>query len=114
VKRAVLTFVLVLGLAACGDTAGGAADDTPVRTDTVDLPKSYTFDPPVIEVDAGTTVTWTNHDDFPHNVSLLDGSEVSKDVGIGESVTITFDEPGEISYQCAFHPQQMQGRVVVV
>ncbi|MGH2691857.1 MAG: plastocyanin/azurin family copper-binding protein [Actinomycetota bacterium] len=89
-------------------------DAEPVRTDRVELPKSYSFEPPAIEVDAGTTVTWTNHDDFPHNVTLLDGSDVSEDLPIGGSATITFEEPGEVPYECALHPQQMQGQVVVV
>lgn len=112
--RVLLALVLSGALAACSDGGGGTSEETPVRTDRVDMPKSYMFDPPAIEVDAGTTVTWTNHDDFPHNVTLLAGSEESKDVPIGESATITFDEPGEFPYQCSFHPSQMQGRVVVV
>ncbi|MGH2710602.1 MAG: plastocyanin/azurin family copper-binding protein [Actinomycetota bacterium] len=112
--RIVLALLIAVTLAACSEGGGSAADGTPVRTDHVELPKSYKFDPAAIEVDAGTAVTWTNHDDFPHNVSLLDDSGVSQDVSIGESVTITFDEPGEVPYECSFHPQQMQGRVVVV
>ena len=114
-RRATLAAMLALSLASCGDGGGGGATDTePVRTDTVDLPKSYRFEPPAIEVDAGTTVTWTNNDDFPHNVTLLDGSEVTEELPIGESATITFDEPGEVPYECSLHPQQMQGRVLVV
>ena len=112
--RVLVAIVLTLGLASCSDAGGGAADDSPVRTDQVELPKNYRFDPPAIEVEAGTTVTWTNHDDFPHNVTLLDESGVSNDLPIGESVMITFAEPGEVPYECSLHPQQMQGRVVVV
>ena len=108
-------LALVLALASCGSGGeGGSVDAEPVRTDQVDLPKSYRFDPPAIEVDAGTTVTWTNNDDFPHNVTLLDGSDVSEELPVGESATITFEDPGDIPYECSLHPQQMQGRVVVV
>ena len=108
---ALLAFVL----ASCGSGGeGGSVDGNPVRTDTVELPKSYRFEPPAIEVDAGTTVTWVNQDDFPHNETLLDGSEVSEDLPVGESATITFEEPGDIPYECSLHPQQMQGRVLVV
>ena len=114
-RRLALAGILALSLASCGDGGGGGATDAqPVRTDNVDLPKSYRFEPPAIEVDAGTTVTWTNHDDFPHNVTLLDGSEVSEDLPIGESASITFEEPGEVPYECSLHPQQMQGTVDVV
>ena len=112
--RALVVAFAILSLSACNGGGGGAVDAEPVRTDTVDLPKSYRFEPPAIEVDAGTTVTWTNHDDFPHNVTLLGGSEASEDLPVGESATITFDSPGDIPYECSLHPQQMQGRVVVV
>ncbi|HEX2141378.1 MAG TPA: plastocyanin/azurin family copper-binding protein, partial [Candidatus Limnocylindria bacterium] len=45
---------------------------TPVATDVIDLPQSYRFEPALITVPAGTTVTWTNNDQFTHNVRLLD------------------------------------------
>ncbi len=112
--------VALAGLAGCSSSSSASGDvpfkvsGTPVRTDRVDLVKTYKFSPTVIEVKAGTTVTWTNHDDFPHNVTLLDGSETSEDLPIGESATITFDESGEFPYECSLHPQQMQGRVVVI
>jgi plastocyanin len=35
------------------------------------------------------------------------------DLGIGESGTITFEEPGTIYYECAIHPQQMRGKILV-
>ena len=38
----------------------------PGRDDSVDLPKSYKFAPAAITVTAGTTVTWTNDDNFTH------------------------------------------------
>jgi plastocyanin len=110
----------VLGLVGCSSTSsasGGApfkVSGTAVRTDRVDMPKSYKFSPAVIEVKAGTTVTWTNHDDFPHNVTLLTGADkTSKDVGIGESASLPFAEAGTVYYNCAFHPQQMRGMVIV-
>jgi len=110
----------VLGLVGCSSTssAGGGAPfkvtGTAVRTEQVDMPKSYKFSPEVVEVKAGTTVTWTNHDDFPHNVTLLTGPDkTSKDVGIGDSVDMAFAEAGTVYYHCSFHPQQMRGKVIV-
>jgi plastocyanin len=75
----------------------------------VELPKSYRFDPPVIEVDPGTTVTWVNQDDFPHTVHLLDGSGVDKSLPVGESTSITFNDPGTIRYDCSLHPSRCRG-----
>jgi plastocyanin len=96
-----------------GCSQGPAETDEPVATNRVTLPKSYRFEPEVIRVDAGTTVTWTNEDDFPHNVHLLDGSDLTEDLPVGESASITFDQAGEIDYECSLHPQQMQGTVIV-
>jgi plastocyanin len=83
-----------------------------VKTNTVDLPKSLKFVPPVIEIAAGTTVTWTNHDQFPHTVKLLNGSRIDKPLPIGASTTITFPKAGTILYTCTIHPQ-MHGKIVV-
>ncbi|HEV2756542.1 MAG TPA: plastocyanin/azurin family copper-binding protein [Actinomycetota bacterium] len=102
---------------ASGDTSSEEApfeiSEEPVATTEVSLPKSYKFDPVAISIDAGDEVTWTNEDDFPHNVHLLDGSDVTEDLPIGESATIAFDEPGDYYYECSIHPDQMQGKVVV-
>ena len=108
-----LASVLALLGAACGGSAEGPSADEPVATDEVELPKSYRFDPEVIEIDAGTTVTWTNKDDFPHNVHLLDGSDTTLDLPIGAEASHEFSEAGSIDYECSLHPQQMKGRVIV-
>jgi plastocyanin len=109
-------------LSACGSGGRGAStpDDAPfevqgdpVAATEVSLPKSYRFEPAVIEIEAGDTVTWTNEDDFPHNVHLLDGSDRSVDLPIGESGSIVLGDPGTIYYECSIHPQQMHGQIIV-
>jgi plastocyanin len=121
------TLLLLLGVAcssddgsgdaAAGSSTGGQAPfeiiEKPVATTKVDLPKSYKFEPVAITVDVGEEITWANNDDFPHNVHLLDGSDVTEDLPVGGSVTMSFDEPREIYYECSIHPQQMQGKIVV-
>ncbi len=111
-RRAAIAVPLLLALLS-GCSEGGDASAQPVRTDQVDLPKSYRFEPEAIEVDAGTTVTWINNDDFPHNVHLLDGSDATVSLPVGERGTLTFEEPGTVEYECSLHPQQMQGTVIV-
>jgi plastocyanin len=117
VRRVVpVAVAAALVLAACGSNGSGAPFEVPgepVATDRVDLPRSYRFEPAAIEIEAGTTVTWTNHDQFPHTVHLLDGSEVDEPVAIGESVEITFEETGTIYYDCSLHPTQMHGKIIV-
>lgn len=96
-------------LAACAPQA--AAE--PVATNQVDLPPSYKFEPAVITVSDGTTVTWTNNDNFSHSVRLLDDGGEMLDLPPGESVSFTFSGPGEHRYDCSFHPNDMSGVVVV-
>jgi plastocyanin len=112
VIRLLGAVVLALVLVGCG-SAGDSPTGRPVRTTEVELPKSYRFEPEAIRIDVGDTVTWTNRDDFPHNVHLLDGSDVEVALPVGESGTITFDQPGTIDYECSLHLQQMQGTVQV-
>jgi plastocyanin len=112
VRRALPAVAVAAALlAACG--GDGGSSQGPVRTDQVDMPVSYEFEPPEIEVEAGTTVTWTNNDQFNHTVHLLDGSGVDEPVAVGDSASITFDDPGTIEYDCSIHPTLMQGKVIV-
>jgi plastocyanin len=103
-----LTLIGLL-LAACAPQA--AAE--PVATDTVNLPPSYRFEPAAISVADGTTVTWTNNDNFTHNVRLLDDGGEVLDLPPGGSVSFTFSGAGEHRYDCSFHPNDMSGVVVV-
>lgn len=99
----------VLLLAACTSTA----DADPVRTDHVNLPPSYRFEPAAITVPDGTTVTWTNSDNFTHNVRLIDDGGAVLELPPGESVSFTVTGPGEHRYDCSFHPTDMTGVIVV-
>lgn len=129
-KIAVALAVAVLALAGCSssagstnDTGGGSEakgaeapfelDETPVETTEVTAVKSYKFEPAVIEISAGSEVTWTNEDDFPHNVHFLTGSDETHDLPIGDSTSVTFDQSGDFYYECSIHPQQMRGKVTV-
>jgi plastocyanin len=85
----------------------------PVNTNEVTAIKSYMFEPEVVQVKAGSDVTWTNEDDFPHNVHFLDGSDGTYDLPIGDSTRVSFDEVGEFYYECSIHPQTMHGKVIV-
>ena len=100
---------IAIAMAACAPQE--AAD--PVAADHVDLPPSYRFEPEAITVSDGTTVTWTNSDNFTHNVRLLDDGGQELILAPGESVSFTFTGPGTHRYDCSFHPNDMQGVVIV-
>ena len=103
-----LAALAVLVAAGCG---GAGEDDEPVAATEVRMAKSYRFDPKVIQIQAGQTVTWTNEDNFTHTVQV-EGQE-DHEVERGESVEIKFDAPGTYDYVCTLHRQDMDGTVVV-
>ena len=103
-----LAALAVLVAAGCGG-AGGSSE--PVAATEVQMVKSYRFDPKVIEIEAGETVTWTNDDNFTHTVQV-EGQEDHK-VEPGDSVEITFDEAGTYDYVCTLHSRDMDGTVIV-
>jgi plastocyanin len=104
---AVAVFVAMLLAAGCG----GKESSAPVSTAQVEMAKSYRFSPETIKVKAGSTVTWTNNDNFTHTVEV-DGRDDHK-VGRGKSVSIRFDKPGTYDYVCTLHSHDMHGTVIV-
>ena len=106
---AALVALTLASVVACSsnDAAGGE----PVATTEVQLPKSYRFEPAAIIVPVGATVTWTNDDNFTHNVTFEDSERMT--MPPGATTTRTFDAAGTFPYQCTLHPQDMQGTVEV-
>jgi plastocyanin len=109
VTRFLLPAVAAAAAFAAG--CGGTGTSEPVAATEVEMVKSYRFDPKVIEIDAGDTVTWTNEDNFTHSVQV-EGQE-DHEVGRGESVELTFDTPGTYDYVCTLHSKDMDGTVIV-
>jgi plastocyanin len=106
-----LALALVL-LAGCAAQPSAAA--APVETAEVSMPPSYRFDPPAIQVPAGTTVTWRNADNFTHSVSISGGTFPFLSLSPGQLGTISFDQPGAYDYVCTYHAQDMRGTIIVV
>lgn len=106
-----------IALSACSAPGAGGSPGTgePVATSTVNLPPSYRFEPAAIQVEAGTTVTWTNSDNFSHSVQFLDGGLPTQPLLMqpGASTTFSFAAPGTYRYLCHLHPQDMRGTVTV-
>lgn len=92
----------------------GRTEGNPVRTDTVTIPDGWRFSPEVIEVSAGTTVTWINNGAHDHTVTFDEGSvEFDDDLAPGERTNLDFDAPGTFEYHCAYHRPDMVGTVIV-
>jgi 3',5'-cyclic-AMP phosphodiesterase len=90
--------------------AMGAAASTGTTPDVnID---NFSFSPGTVTVKAGTTVTWTNHDDIPHTVDSTDGKFKSSALDTNDKFQFRFTAPGEYKYFCRIHPK-MTGSIVV-
>lgn len=72
--------------------------------------KGFKFDPPMISVAAGDTITFTNEDGAPHTATAKDGSFDTPRLSKGESATVTISAAGSFDYFCKVHPA-MTGKV---
>ncbi|HKV98359.1 MAG TPA: metallophosphoesterase [Vicinamibacterales bacterium] len=73
---------------------------------------NFSFAPAETTVAAGSTITWTNHDDVPHNIVSTDKSFKSPVLDTDGTFSHRFDTAGTYEYFCGLHPK-MTGRVVV-
>jgi plastocyanin len=89
---------------AMATAAPDAAAVTPVATHTVAV-QNFAFSPASVSVKAGSTVTWTNQDQDPHDVvAMNDGPFHSPPLNTGQSFSYTFATPGRFDYLCTIHP----------
>jgi plastocyanin len=111
------------GGGAAGDEAGDAAGDVP--DDVVVLEGSAvsvasldnTFRAQNIQVEPGTTVTWTNDGRNEHDVLPVEGDGWGVEVeGFqpGDRYEHTFDEPGVYEYYCSIHGTTTAGMIGTV
>ena len=105
-----------IGAVALGATSGPSsatspATDAAAQAGTVVI-ENDRFQPPVVRVEPGTTVTWVNEDDSAHNVVAKDGSWESPILQKGEQFTHTFSDGESARYLCTLHPW-MTGSVLV-
>ena len=109
-----MSTLVVLVMAGCA-TSQPAMTETAAQPNVVAMARSYRFDPLLLQVSAGTAVTWVNDDNFTHNVRFSGSLEwASTPLRPGESVTHPFDIPGTYDYVCDFHSQNMHARLVVL
>ena len=74
--------------------------------------QGFAFGPGKISVKAGDSVTWTNADDTPHQISLVGKPQRSDVMLKGQAATLKFDAAGNIDYICGLHPT-MKGTIEV-
>src|SRR6202162_4156396 len=94
-------------LASCGggsSTSPNSAAGLP-STATVTIPKADRFEPFLLEIAAGGTVTFTNKDTDAHTVVSMptDPVDFKLLVESGKSVKLTVSQPGIYGYYCDAH-----------
>ena len=102
----------MISLAGLSGTALGAAQK-PTGPGTVAIAE-FLFGPEKISVKAGQTISWTNVDDSPHQVTVQGESTLRTPVVLkGQSTSLQFDHVGSYGYICGLHPG-MKGQIEVV
>ena len=113
----VVLLVITCLLAGCTSDDGklaSKAQEPPIVTDLIIIGK-MTFNPDMMVITPGTTVTWINEDSVPHTVVSDPGSEVSfssPELGRDATFSFTFENRGTYSYHCSLHPE-MTGAIIV-
>lgn len=116
-RRAILAAAaVVLTCSAAGmrsRDAAAAAPITPTGRPVITI-HGYSFDPTVMKVAPGATVTWINRDGDVHTIKTLDGPQAfhSPALDTGGHFSFTFHRAGTYRYVCSVHPY-MHGVIVV-
>lgn len=110
-----LAAALVLGMGVFGTGRKGSVTRAQQKMSTVEVKiDNFSFGPVALTVPVGTTVTWTNRDDIPHNTVSTDDPKTfkSKVLDTDEKFSFTFSKPGTYPYFCSIHPK-MTGKIIV-
>jgi plastocyanin len=73
---------------------------------------NFSFAPATAAVPVGSTITWTNRDDVPHNIVSTEQKFKSPVLDTDQQFSHRFDAPGAYKYFCSIHPK-MTGQIVV-
>lgn len=106
----ILAAVMVSVIAAGCATSSPSTTGTPAPSASIAI-KNFAFEPKVVTIVKGGTVTWTNEDSAQHNVVF--GAETSPTLSTGGTYSKRFDTAGTFDYNCGIHPT-MRGKVKVV
>lgn len=120
---------VALSLSGCGSSsrnqpptaAAGRPNSSAAALVTTVSITNKEFDPPLITVPAGTTVTWKNNDHAEHTVSSdpypidtdLSGFNSVQTISPGKTFSFTFTKVGDWSYHDQLRPVSYTGKVVV-
>lgn len=97
--RVIVGLAMIAVGIVCWTTPASAAD----ATVTIE---NFQIDPQSVTVNVGDSVTWTNADSAPHQISANDDSFSTGVINPGASKTLVFNTPGTFAYHCDIHPAE--------
>ena len=117
------TVVLLLAVAGCGSSSKSSSSTTSSAPATSNTPsaggpqvtmKNLAFVPTSIGAKVGQTVSFSNNDSAPHNVTYVSGPKFTSSgtLSPGQSFSFKVTQAGTIHYVCTIHPF-MKGTIVV-
>jgi len=72
----------------------------------------FAFVPETLRIKAGDKVVFHNHDLAPHTATDTEGRWDTGDLPRDAASELSFNQPGQMAYFCAFHPH-MTGRLII-
>ncbi len=102
----VISYPALAGRTLATSTAPIPAGSTPVTI------SGFVFGPGGVTVAPGRSITWTNTDESPHQVTVQGTPLRTEFLLKGQSATLKLDKEGVFSYNCALHPN-MKGSIEV-
>ena len=119
-KKVTIFSLVVLGALILGGCSlyGGTSTPSVATPSTKEIPaapnavniQGFAFNPGILTVKKGTTVTWTNNDSASHQIKSATFNSGS--FGKGQAFSFTFNDTGIFDYSCAIHPS-MLGKIIV-
>ena len=101
-----------MSLASLSGTAQPKSIVRPTAPRTVSI-SDFLFGPEKTSIQAGQTITWTNIDESPHQVTVQGASTMRTPVILkGQSTSVQFNDVGAYDYICGLHPN-MKGKIEV-
>ncbi|MCK0096999.1 cupredoxin family copper-binding protein [Yoonia sp. F2084L] len=97
--------LLIAGALLVSATVANAADH-------VVTIKGFAFEPAVLTIAAGDSVTFVNEDGAPHTATANNGAFDTGNLGRGDQSKLTFSAAGTFDYFCSVHPN-MTAQIVV-
>lgn len=119
----IAAIIIIIGITSCSNSSSptysnNTPNPTPMTGSSSITIKNTAFSPASITVSKGTTVTWTNNDNYLHNVTsgapgATNGLFSSANLNYGQTFSYTFNTAGTFPYFCSIHSDIMKGQVIV-